>query len=177
MLAATGIHMDAADSRDLYCGFSIKVANKEHLQCLQKTQLGFKSKCIKTKQKKSGTSRIKCHLLEYSKLYHGFKSVPRKKGHFLKKFFLPIHYLGEQPQKCSNLEQMSLETGESRLLDAEQIRKRTKQKVQFQVCSPISSLNTTINTLTSRNTRLKTFRGGEIRGKTYFDLKKKKVKK
>lgn len=56
MLAATGIHMDDPDPRDLYCGFSTKVGNKEHLQCLQNSWVPSQNAL---KQKKW---HIKCHL-------------------------------------------------------------------------------------------------------------------
>lgn len=57
--------------------------------------------------------------IKYSKLYSGFKSVPRKKDTLKKKkpyldLFL-THYLrehGGQPQQCSNLEQTTPEMGE-----------------------------------------------------------------
>ena len=60
------------------------------------------------------------------KLYHGFKSVPRKKDTFKNHTLIYYYYYfdplferaeahGGQPQKCSNLEQITLEVGEPEL--------------------------------------------------------------
>lgn len=59
--------------------------------------------------------------IKYSKLHHGFKSVPRKKDTFKKPYFdfvlTPFVERAEavQPPKCSNLEQITLEMGEPEL--------------------------------------------------------------
>lgn len=76
MLAATGLHMDAADSRDLHCGFS--KGGGRGKRAFTK-QLGSKSKRIETKR---GTSQIKRHLLDIQSCSMASNQFLEKKGHF-----------------------------------------------------------------------------------------------
>lgn len=120
MLATAGIDIYAVDSRILYCGFSIQAEKKKHYRCFKKKDSWVPNQ--NTMQKKMWHISNQMPYIKYSKLYHGFKSVPRKKDTFKNHtliYFL-THYLRDQrcmagSLKCSNLEQITLEMGEPEL--------------------------------------------------------------
>lgn len=71
-----------------------------------------------TMQKKMWHISNQMPFIKYSKLHHGFKSVPRKKDTFKKPYFdlfLTPLFERREVQKCSNLEQITLEMGEPEL--------------------------------------------------------------
>lgn len=94
MLAATGINMYTVESRTLHCGFKDIGRKKRNTTdaCFKnkrdKTRSGSKSKHSEGKMWHISNQMPYLYVnivyvyIKYSKLFHGFKSVPRKKGHF-----------------------------------------------------------------------------------------------